>query len=183
MSFDPETTRIVRSWLDQGVTELPDRVLDAVLDQVPATPQSRATWWPARRLSTMSTTLKFGLAAVVVAVAALIGINYLGAPTSVGGPGPDVPSSPASVPTPEPTPTPQPTPESNLEAGETFTLSLPQYPVVLTATIPAAVTASKAVRCLQGWRQRRSRAIIRTAFRSGGISANRCELVSRKAVG
>ena len=34
-----DATRIVRSWLDEGVTQLPDRVLDAVLDEVPATPQ------------------------------------------------------------------------------------------------------------------------------------------------
>ena len=42
MSTDRDTTRIVRSWLEEGVTELPDRVLDAVLDQLPATPQRRA---------------------------------------------------------------------------------------------------------------------------------------------
>jgi hypothetical protein len=113
VSFDPETTRIVRSWLDEGVTHLPDRVLDAVLDQVPATPQRRATWWPARRLSTMNTTLKFGLAAVVVAVAALIGISILG-DSNVGGPGPG-----SATPTPQPTATPEPTPvpEGLLPAG------------------------------------------------------------------
>ena len=37
MSTDRDVTRIVRSWLEEGVTALPDRVLDAVLDQVPAT--------------------------------------------------------------------------------------------------------------------------------------------------
>jgi hypothetical protein len=41
MSTDRDVTSIVRSWLDEGVTALPDRVLDAVLDQVPATPQRR----------------------------------------------------------------------------------------------------------------------------------------------
>lgn len=115
MSSDPETTRIVRSWLDEGVTQLPDSVLDNVLDLVPATPQRRATWWPARRLSAMSTTLKFGLAAAVVAVAVLIGINFVGT-SAVGGPGSD-----DSTPTPEPTatlePTPAPTPEGLLPEG------------------------------------------------------------------
>ena len=42
MSTDRDVTRIVRSWLEEGVTALPDRVLDAVLDQLPATPQRRA---------------------------------------------------------------------------------------------------------------------------------------------
>ncbi len=44
MSTDRETTCIVRSWLEEGATALPDRVLDAVLDQVPATRQRRARW-------------------------------------------------------------------------------------------------------------------------------------------
>jgi hypothetical protein len=34
---DRDTTRIVRSWLEVGATSLPDRVLDGVLDQLPAT--------------------------------------------------------------------------------------------------------------------------------------------------
>jgi len=137
VSTDPETTRIVRSWLDQGVTQLPDRVLDAVLDQVPATSQRRATWWPARRISTMNTTLKFGLAAVVVAVAALIGINYLGT-SNVGGPGVD-----SSTPTPDPTPTetPVPTPVGLLPEGPHVLTDgealdgMPTLPI--TVTIPA----------------------------------------------
>lgn len=95
MSTDRETTRIVRSWLEDGATALPDRVLDAVLDELPMTPQRRS-WWPARRLSTVNTIIKFGLAAAVVAVVVLIGINSLGGTSSVGGPGV------------EPTPTPQP---------------------------------------------------------------------------
>ena len=53
MSAERDETRIVRSWLEDGVTVLPDRVLDAVLDQLPATHQRRA-WWPARRFLTMS---------------------------------------------------------------------------------------------------------------------------------
>ena len=48
MSTERDVTRIVRSWLEEGVTTLPDRVLDTVLDQIPATRQRRA-WWPARR--------------------------------------------------------------------------------------------------------------------------------------
>ena len=137
MSSHLETTRIVRSWLDVGVTELPDRVLDAVLDQVPATAQRRVTWWPARRLSTMNTTLKVGLAAVVVAVAALIGINYLGT-SNVGGPGVD-----SSTPTPDPTPTetPVPTPVGLLPEGLHVLTDgealdgMPTLPI--TVTIPA----------------------------------------------
>ena len=94
MSFDPDTTRIVRSWLDEGVTQLPDRVLDAVLDEVPATPQRRTTWWPARRPSIARFAAATALATAVVVVITLIGLGVLGG-DRVGGPGAD-----------EPTPTP-----------------------------------------------------------------------------
>jgi hypothetical protein len=40
MSSDRDVTRTVRSWLEDGATALPDRVLDAVLDQIPATPNA-----------------------------------------------------------------------------------------------------------------------------------------------
>jgi hypothetical protein len=139
VSTDRETTRIVRSWLDEGVTRLPDRVLDAVLDQVPATPQRRAIRWPVRRLTPMNTSLKFGLAAAVVAVAALIGLNYLGS-TNVGGPGID-----SSTPTPDVAPTatsaPTPTPVGLLPEGPHLLTDggeiagEPTLP--LTVTIPA----------------------------------------------
>lgn len=105
MSADRDTTRIVRAWLDEGVTQLPDRVLDAVLDQVPATRQRRVRWWPARRPGPLNTLLAFGLAAAVVAaIAVFIGINSLGTSgMNVGGPGVDLTPAPAPT-TAEPSP-------------------------------------------------------------------------------
>jgi hypothetical protein len=76
MSTDRETTRLVRSWLEEGVTALPDRVLDAVLDQVPATPQRRP-WWPTRRIAQMNRFLPATVAAAAVLVVALIVYNVL----------------------------------------------------------------------------------------------------------
>ena len=74
MSTDRDVTRIVRSWLEDGATALPDRVLDNVLDQLPTTSQRRA-WWPARRLREMNSALKFAIAATAVVVVAIVGIN------------------------------------------------------------------------------------------------------------
>jgi hypothetical protein len=85
MSSDREATRVVRSWLEEGVTVLPDRVLDAVLDQVPATPQRRS-WWPAWRSSDMNTYVKFAIAAAAVLVVAVVGYNVLPGRGGVGGP-------------------------------------------------------------------------------------------------
>jgi hypothetical protein len=99
MSTDRDVTRIVRSWLEEGVTALPDRVLDTVLDQLPATPQRRA-WWPARRLREMNAYMKFALAAAAVAVVVVAGISLL---PRQGGSG-----APAATPTPSPSPTPSP---------------------------------------------------------------------------
>ena len=97
MSTDRDVNRIVRSWLEDGVTALPDRVLDNVLDQLPATPQRRA-WWLARRLREMNTPFKLALAAAAVVVVAIAGINLLPSNPTVGGPGP----SPTPIPTASP---------------------------------------------------------------------------------
>jgi hypothetical protein len=92
MSTDRDVTRIVRSWLEVGVTALPDRVLDSVLDQLPATPQRRA-WWPAWRTQEMNGPLKIGLAAAAVVAAVAVGLYLL--PRQGGGVG-----SPGVTPSP-----------------------------------------------------------------------------------
>jgi hypothetical protein len=138
MSTDRDTTRIVRSWLRTDEHESAHRVLDAVLDALDTTPQHRATWWPVRRLSMMNTTLKFGLAAVVVVAAALIGLNYLAAP-NVGGPGLTEPT-PTLGPSPTLEPTASPTPAGLLPQGPHLLADgeaidgMPTWPT--TVTIP-----------------------------------------------
>lgn len=119
MSTDRETTRSVRSWLDEGVTTLPDRVLDAVLDQVPATPQRRP-WRPARRFPPMNNATRIALAAVAVIALAVLGIRYLLPASNVGGP-------------PAPTPVPALNGQSNLEGR----YQVAGLPVRLTVALPA----------------------------------------------
>jgi hypothetical protein len=139
MSVDPETTRIVRSWMYEGVTQLPDRVLDAVLDQLPTTPQRRVAGWPTRQTPRMNTMVTFGLAAAAVAVAVLIGINSIG-PSNVGGPGPGG-STPTPEPTPTvtavPTPTPSPSPRGRLPPGEHTLAYRADGSPRITVTLPA----------------------------------------------
>lgn len=104
MSTDRDVERIVRSWLDEGVTQLPDRVLDLVLDQIPATPQRR-TYWLARRFPIMNSNIvRLGIAAVVIVLAVVVGINLQPGPNS-GGP-------PEATPTPSPSATAEPTPSA-----------------------------------------------------------------------
>jgi hypothetical protein len=132
MSTDRDTTRIVRSWLEEGATSLPDRVLDAVLDQVPATPQRRARWL-AWRVFDMNATIRLAIGAAALVVAAIIGFSVLPSGSGVGG-------GPAATPTPVPTPTPTPialplnpqeltmTEHSTYLAGDPF-----QIPITFTA--------------------------------------------------
>jgi len=89
-----DATRIVRLWLEEGSTAVPDHVLDAVLDQLPATPQRRP-FRLARRTPIMNNTVRLIAAAAAVVVVALIGYQLFVAP-NVSGPGP----------APEPSPTP-----------------------------------------------------------------------------
>jgi hypothetical protein len=111
MSTDRDTTRIVRSWLEEGVTALPDRVLDAVLDQVPATSQRRS-WWPARRFRDMNVSVRLALATAAVVVVAFAGYQFLVPSQQVGGP----PTSPPSD-APSATASPPASPVPTLPAG------------------------------------------------------------------
>jgi sigma-70-like protein len=117
MSPNRDVTSIVRSWLEEGVTTLPDRVLDTVLDQLPSTPQRRA-WWPARRFREMNNPIRIALVAAVL-VAVVLGFNFLPR-QNVGGP--------ISTPTPSPSPSPSASPAA-LPAGNG---SLPAGTYVVT---------------------------------------------------
>jgi hypothetical protein len=109
MSADRDVNRIVRSWLEEGVSALPDRVLDTVLDQLPATPQRRAPW-PVRRFGEMNNFAKFAVAAAAVALVAVVGIRLLPGQGTTGGP-------PSPTPTASPASTPAPIREGALAAG------------------------------------------------------------------
>lgn len=110
MRTEQQTTRIVRSWLEEGVTALPDRVLDAVLDQVPATPQRRP-WWRAWRSPYMNNPVRLAIAAAAVLVVALVGYQFLPSNTGSGGP-------PTAAPSPTPAPTPAATSLARTLPGE-----------------------------------------------------------------
>jgi hypothetical protein len=97
-----DTSRIVRSWLEEGVDRIPDRVLDAVESRLPATHQRRANWL-ARRFPIMNTnTFRFGVAAALVVALALIGWRFLPGSNIGGDPTPtpaasSLPTSPSSA--------------------------------------------------------------------------------------
>ncbi|MGP1673796.1 MAG: hypothetical protein ACTS8Z_01105 [Candidatus Limnocylindrales bacterium] len=131
MSTDRDTARIVRSWLQEGVTVLPDRVLDAVLDGLPAIPQARGRW-PSRRIPTMNDALKLVLAGAAAVVVIGVGIYALAPPAApdVGGVPPTASPSTASPTTTPPTPSPTTAP------------SIEPTPLATEAALPSAAAGS-----------------------------------------
>lgn len=95
MTTERETLLIIGSWMEDGRTRLPDHVLDAVLDQLPATPQRRPGW-AARRIPPMPSSAKLALTAVAIAAVGFVGLTFLRGP-AVG---------PAASPSPTPSPSP-----------------------------------------------------------------------------
>ena len=76
MTTDRETLQIIGSWMEEGRTRLPDHVLDAVLDQLPAAPQRRPGW-SARRIADMNPLAKYAIATAAVVVIAIVGFNVI----------------------------------------------------------------------------------------------------------
>jgi hypothetical protein len=143
MSSERDLNRIVRSWLEEGVTALPDRVLDQVLDQLPATPQRRA-WWPARRFPELNNVARLAIAAAAVAVIAFVGIRFLLPPSnSVGGPTQTPTSTPTSAPTALATPSPSPVaaiplPATGAALPGRYSIQVPDSSVTLELTVADA---------------------------------------------
>ena len=91
---DRQVEQLLDAWLDAGPAVAPSRVTEAARLEIRSTRQSAALHgWPPRRFPIMSNTMRIALATAAVAVAALLGFNYLVAP-NIGSPGLDD-SSPA----------------------------------------------------------------------------------------
>jgi hypothetical protein len=140
VSADRDVTRIVRSWLEEGATALPDRVLDTVLDQLPATPQRRAPW-PVRRLLQMTMPARIATVAAAVAAIAVIGAIAIPKGGSVGvQPTPNPTPIPSLIPTPSPTaslPPSLPAEGAALVPGVYRIADLGWAPVPFTFSVPA----------------------------------------------
>ena len=92
MRPEPDMNSIVRSWLEPGANRLPDRVLDSVLDQLPAYPQHRPRW-PLRRFPVLMNPVRIAIVAAAVLAVSLVAIRFL--------PG----DGPGGIPSPTPLPT------------------------------------------------------------------------------
>jgi hypothetical protein len=109
MTDDRSLERAARSFIEDGPTRAPDRVVEAALFAIQTTAQERGLRIP-WRLLTMNTTTRLAAVAVVGAIA-VAGALYLlnpGSPSGIGGPG----TTPSASPPPTPSPTPSATPSA-----------------------------------------------------------------------
>ena len=97
MTTDPTLSSVLERWLDDGPTEMPDRVLDVVAERIARQGQRHASRLPRRTTMTKSTSILALAAAIAIAV---VGWSLLGGRPSVGGPG--LGASPSPSPTPSP---------------------------------------------------------------------------------
>jgi hypothetical protein len=97
MTRTPDTERLIRAYLDEGLNELPDRVYEVIRSDIDRTRQ-RVVIGP-WRTPDMSTFAKLAMAAAAVVVVALVGYNLLPGSGGVGGaPASPSPSISASAP-------------------------------------------------------------------------------------
>jgi hypothetical protein len=95
MNQRSDIDRLLRHWMDDGPTRMPDRILDVVADRI-SVQRQRRSWRLLRRLP-MTPLLKLAAAAAAVLVIAVVGYNLL--------PGPSGPGAPTTAPTPSAQPT------------------------------------------------------------------------------
>jgi len=133
MSTENDVARSLRSWLRENRHEDANRILDLVLDQLPATPQRRAGWL-ARRSPIMNNTMRIAIAATVVLVVAFVGYQVISGP-SVGdqSPSPSASTAPSAAQSAAPSELPFGA-DQPLGPG-TYTLG--GFPVGITFEVPA----------------------------------------------
>jgi hypothetical protein len=102
MNQRSDIDRLLRHWMDDGPTRMPDRIVDVVADRI-SVQRQRRSWRLLRRLP-MNTYVKLGAAIAAALVVAVIGWNLLpGLRPGVGDTSPTPTPSPTAVATPAPT--------------------------------------------------------------------------------
>jgi len=99
MNTNSDFARIAQTWLDEGPAQMPDRALQAALDEIHTTRQRRFVA-VRRTFPVNSNTLRLATAAVVAVLVVAAAVFYLGNFVPSGGVG----GRPSITPTPTPTP-------------------------------------------------------------------------------
>jgi hypothetical protein len=133
-SIDPLFDPRLADWLEEDDSTAPEQALEIVLASFPSIKQRRAVRVPWRTTS-MSSTLRLGLAAAVVVAAAIGSIYFLGSRSNSPVAGPETQS---------PSVSPSEAPSNGAPAGTLSTFSSPQYGYSVEYPTPyAAVPATE----------------------------------------
>lgn len=129
MNDDRKLDQLLDAWLDGGPTVAPNRVTEAARLETRATRQSAALPGWTRRFPSMNNTMRYGVVAAGMAVAAVLGFSLLASP-NVGNPGLG-----------EPSPTPRPSPRSlaDVPAGEELEPGSYEWSTVGSLTVSLTV--------------------------------------------
>lgn len=136
MNHRSDTGDVLRIWMADGPTTMPDRVVDVVAGRIARQPQRRV--WRLRERPFMNTYVKLAAGLAAVIVVAVIGWQLLPDNGSFGGrptPSP-IPSASAPITTPAATVVPPPILEGALEGG-TYRLRPFDGSMFIDATVPA----------------------------------------------
>ncbi len=138
MRPEPDITRVVRSWLDEGVDRMPDRVLDSVLERVPTTPQRRpvrSAW----RLPFMITSPRLAALAACLLVASVAAFALIARPAPVASsPSPSASPSSSFAPASSPSIAPSQPPSNGVQA--IGVMAPGQYRVEAPFSLPFQIT-------------------------------------------
>ena len=172
MTDDRSLERAARSWLEEGPTRAPDRVVQAALDRIEATPQDRV--WP-RPFGGRSIERVYRVATGFAVVAALLfGAMLLGQRSP--GPGPAMSPSPSPTSSAGTSPSAPPQSSSSFDAGA---------PAVLTRTFESPRNGYSALidrpvrRCLATTSPRRDGRSMAGRFQRRVLSRAADELARR----
>lgn len=126
MSPDREIDLVLTTWLEDGPTGAPDRVLDVLADRI-AHQRQRPAWRLDWRLTTMQPMFKISVGIAAVVLVAIVGWNLVpGSGSGIGGPGT--------------TPSPPPLPEGRLTAGDYVMRTLEGDPMAFVISAPEGWT-------------------------------------------
>ena len=117
-----DTDQLIREFLADGLTELPDRAYEAVRSHIDQTRQ-RVVIGPWRE-EQMSRFAMFAIAAAAVVLIAVVGIKFLPIGGGIGAQ-PTPSPSPTAASSPTPTPSISPTPRAFSSFDIPFSLALP----------------------------------------------------------
>ena len=125
MRPEQDGERELRWWLAGPLDQLPDRYLDAALEEISTTQQRRRSW-PAWRLSEMNSSARYLLAAVAAVIVVAVGVALLRPGGGFGGPGTPTPApSGTAAATATSLPTPVETQVAAAAFVDPFTITVP----------------------------------------------------------